>query len=102
MNSQLLVAVALTLMNCLHWRCLLAKLLATATLDCTCLGHLGQCDTDRIVSIYATPPKVAKASKACHCHVSLSPGLSRQLSPMETRLKRLMIFMPMASQELFG
>jgi hypothetical protein len=28
----------------------------------TCLAHLGQCDTDRIISIYVTPPKVAKAS----------------------------------------
>jgi hypothetical protein len=35
----------------LHWRCLLAKPSATATLDCTCIGHLGRCDTDRIVSI---------------------------------------------------
>jgi hypothetical protein len=48
-------------MDHLHWQCFLAKLLATATLDCTCLGHLGQCDTDRIVSIYVTLPKVAKA-----------------------------------------
>ncbi len=35
----------------LHWRCLLVKLSATATLDCTCLGHLGQLDIDRIISI---------------------------------------------------
>ncbi len=28
------------------------------------IGHLGQCDTDRIVSIYVATPKVAKASKA--------------------------------------
>ena len=27
-----------------HWRHLLAKLLATATRDCTCLGHLGRYD----------------------------------------------------------
>ncbi len=47
----------------LHWRCLLAKLSVTVTLDCTCLGHLGRCDTDRIMSIYVTLPKVAKASK---------------------------------------
>jgi len=38
----------------------------------TCLGHLGQCNTDRIVSIYVAMPKVAKASTmvtvVCHCH----------------------------------
>jgi hypothetical protein len=28
----------------------------------TCLGHLGQHHTDRIVSIYVATPKVAKAS----------------------------------------
>ncbi len=27
------------------------KLSATATFDCTCLGHLGRLETDRIVSI---------------------------------------------------
>jgi hypothetical protein len=52
----------LNIMDHLHWHCLLAKLSATATLDCTCLGHLGRCDTDRIVYIYIMPPKVAKAS----------------------------------------
>ncbi len=30
--------------------------------DCTCLGHLGQRNTDRIISIYVVPPKVAKES----------------------------------------
>jgi hypothetical protein len=36
------------LMDHLHWRHLLSKPLATATgdIDCTCLGHLGRCDTD--------------------------------------------------------
>ncbi len=43
---------ALSLKDRLHWRCLLSKPLATATLNCTCLGHLGRCNTDRIVSIY--------------------------------------------------
>ncbi len=38
-------------MDHLHWRHLLAKLSATVTRDCTCLGHLGQQDTDRIISI---------------------------------------------------
>jgi hypothetical protein len=30
---------------------------------CTCHVHLGQRNTDRIVSIYVATPKVAKASK---------------------------------------
>jgi hypothetical protein len=34
---------------------------ATATSVFSCLGHLGRRDTDRIVSICVTPPKVAKA-----------------------------------------
>jgi hypothetical protein len=29
---------------------------------CTCLGHLGRCDTDRSVSINVATPKVAKTS----------------------------------------
>ncbi len=37
----------------------------------TCLGHLGWCNTDRIVSIYVAMPKVAKPSTMvtvlCHC-----------------------------------
>ncbi len=62
---------------------------ATATYDshyCTCLGHLGHCDRDRIISIYVALPKVAKASKVSHCHVSLSLALLHQLLPMETWL----------------
>ncbi len=60
------------LMDHLHWCCLLAKLLMTATLDFTCLGHLGRWDTDRIISICVMQPKVAKASQmvtvVCRCH----------------------------------
>jgi hypothetical protein len=55
---------------------------ATATDDshyCTCLGHLGRYDTDRIVSIYVMLPKVAKEVGDCHVSRSLSPGLSRNL-----------------------
>ncbi len=47
----------------LHWQCLLATPSITATLDCTCLGHLGQCDKDRIICIYVALPKAAKACK---------------------------------------
>jgi hypothetical protein len=46
----------------LHWQSLLAQSLAISCHSLTYIGHLGQCDTDRIVSIYVTPPKVAKAS----------------------------------------
>jgi hypothetical protein len=53
----------LTIKDHLHWQCLLVKPSAIATLDCTCLGHLGQCNTDRIISIWVVLPKVAKASK---------------------------------------
>ncbi len=49
----------------------------------TCLGHLGWRNTDRIVSIYVVPPKVAKASTiTCRCRqlfrlqMSPSPALS--------------------------
>ncbi len=45
--------------------------MVTATYNsyyCACLGHLGRCDTDRIISIYIVPPKVAKESTS----VSLS------------------------------
>ncbi len=38
---------------------------ATATCDshyCTCLGHLGYCDRDRIIYISVALPKEAKAS----------------------------------------
>ncbi len=62
-------------MDSSHRHSLSAKLLVTATPDshyCACLGHLGQHDTDRIISISAMPPKVAKSSTGvtvvCHCH----------------------------------
>ncbi len=58
-------------MDSLHWHSLSAKLMAIVTTDshyCACLGHLGRCDTDRIISIYIVPPKVAKESTS----VSLS------------------------------
>jgi hypothetical protein len=42
---------------------------AAATSVFTCLGHLGQRDTDRIFSIYVVPPKVAKA-KLSHVAVA--------------------------------
>jgi hypothetical protein len=53
----------------------------------TCLGYLGRCNRDRIISIYAMPPNVGKAIKASYCRMSLSPALSRQLLPMETQLE---------------
>jgi len=51
---------------CVHWRHLLAIMLATMTYECTCLGHLGR--PFRIISIFVASPKVAKASIVmCHC-----------------------------------
>jgi len=50
------------LMDHLHWQHLLVIMPAPATSVFTCLGHLGQCDTDRIASTYVMPPKVPKAS----------------------------------------
>jgi hypothetical protein len=44
-----------------------AKLSASVTRDshyCTCLGHLGWHDTDRIISICVVLPKVAKEGRA--------------------------------------
>ncbi len=59
-------------MDHLHWRHLLAKLSATATHISTFLGYLGWHDTDRIISIYVMPSKVANSSTmvtvTCHCH----------------------------------
>jgi hypothetical protein len=57
---QLFWAISIT--DRLHWRQLLAKPSATVTHDCTCLGHLGQCNRDKIISISVALPKVAKAS----------------------------------------
>jgi hypothetical protein len=54
--------------------------------DCTCLGHLGQHDTDRIISIWVMSPKVAEASTivtvmfCCRWHFCL------KISPLETQL----------------
>jgi hypothetical protein len=42
---------------------------ATATQYSTCLGHLGRCDTDRIVSISCS---VAQHGQGKYCFVSLS------------------------------
>jgi hypothetical protein len=43
----------------------------TPTCDFTCLDHLGQYNTDRIISILCHSPKVTKASTevtvTCHC-----------------------------------
>ncbi len=70
----------------LHWRCLLSKLSATVTLDCTCLGYLGWRDIYRIISIYVVLPKVAKASKYW---LLLLPVLSHNLHQCEHALATL-------------
>ncbi len=51
------VKMSVTVTHCSHY--------------CTCLGHLGRHDTNRIISIYVVLPKVGKASTvvtvACCC-----------------------------------
>ncbi len=44
------------------------KMQSTATHDRlhTCLGHFGPCDTDRIIAICVTLPKLARARRAWH------------------------------------
>jgi hypothetical protein len=63
----------------------LAKLRAitptTETSDshhCTCLGHLGQCDTDRIVSIYYRAAQGGHGKYYSDCRMLL-PRWSRQV-----------------------
>ncbi len=51
--------------RCLHWRRWYDNASDNDTRQrhaSACLGHLGQSDRDRIISIYVVPPKVAKAS----------------------------------------
>ncbi len=50
------------LMDHLHWRRLRDNAGDSDSHHCTCHGHLGQCNTDRILSIYVALPKVAMAS----------------------------------------
>jgi hypothetical protein len=55
---------------------------ATVTSVFTCLGHLEQCDTDRIVSINVTLPKVAKASTSVSLLCVLVASVIAPPSPM--------------------
>jgi hypothetical protein len=62
----------MTLLDHLHWRRLCDNTGDNDIHHCTSHGHLGRCDTDRIVSIYVASPKVAMASTmvtvACRHH----------------------------------
>jgi hypothetical protein len=56
------------LIDGLHWGSLLAKLSATATRDsqyCTCLGHLGRCNTYRIVFIFCHATQGGQGKYKC-------------------------------------
>ncbi len=64
-----------------------------ATDYCTCLGHLRQCDTDRIISIL---PKVAKASSVVT--VACRWRYRAKHSPMKICLK----YTPYKSTSSFG
>ncbi len=62
----------LSLKQCLHWQSFIVIMPATATHDshcCTCLGHLGWCTTDRIISILLTCVAVADGftNNLCQC-----------------------------------
>ncbi len=50
----------------IHWRCFHGDIAGDSDTQqslITCLDHLGQCDRDRIISIYVMSPEVSKASK---------------------------------------
>jgi hypothetical protein len=66
-----------------------AKMPATVTRAChycTCLGHLGWCNTDRTISICIASPKVAKVSKGGNIGSRYHWHFCVQTSPMYTRL----------------
>jgi hypothetical protein len=72
-------------MDGLHWRDLYAKMPAIShrnTAFLTCLGHVEQRDTDRIISIYVATPKVAKASTKMSLSRVVVIGTIVPLSPM--------------------
>ncbi len=48
------------------------------------LDHFGQGDTDRIISIYVAPPKVAKASTSVLLSHVIVAGVIAPPSPMKT------------------
>ncbi len=63
------------------WVKFVGKSIDESNRRCTCLGHLGWCGTDRIISLCVVSPKVAKVSTVvtvqCCCrwlfHVKTSP-----------------------------
>jgi hypothetical protein len=68
-------------MDRLHWQSLLARPSVTATCSnhcCTCLGHLGQHNTDRIISIYVVLPKVTKEARKQRrqYHITIMPVIN--------------------------
>jgi hypothetical protein len=51
---------------------------ATAIRDCTCLGHLGRQDTDRIISIFVASPRVARVSTVTFAIVGIMSNKCHQ------------------------
>ncbi len=51
--------------NCLHFLNRTVPLRDAITPSHSCLGHIGQYNADRIISICVISPKVAKESKKC-------------------------------------
>ncbi len=56
-KSARAVNYARNFMDHFNWRRSLAKPSVKATCDCTCLGHLGRRDTDRIIYISLIRPR---------------------------------------------
>jgi hypothetical protein len=84
-------------MDHLHWQSLLVKSSVILRHSLTSLGHLGRCNTDRIISIYVVPPKVVKASTVtCRCcqrfrlQMSPSPALSHNLRQCKQSFKEML------------
>jgi hypothetical protein len=65
-------------MDHLHWRMLrdnACDYAGNSDTYCTCIGHLGQRDTDWFISIYVAMPKVAKASTICVAVAGIIMGI---------------------------
>jgi hypothetical protein len=69
-----------SIMDHLHWRHLLAKPSETVTHDCTCLGHLGQLDSQGkyYTAWYCGHNCVRYCSKICQCKQSMRDWLKLQ------------------------
>jgi hypothetical protein len=73
------------MMDGLDWRDLYAKMPTISRCDIaflTCLSHLGLRNTERIISIYVSMPKVAKASTKMSLSLVIVVGVIAPHLPM--------------------